>query len=83
MPATLTNNEKYGPPLPARLKILNAPAGARVLVNDIFVGTVPSPPPLAMTQPDEKATVTIGDRTLTTTLKAGIDNDLDYAKASP
>ncbi|TMA24947.1 MAG: serine/threonine protein kinase [Deltaproteobacteria bacterium] len=74
---------KYGPPLPARLKILNAPAGARVLVNDIFVGTVPSPPPLAMTQPDEKATVTIGDRTLTTTLKAGIDNDLDYAKASP
>jgi serine/threonine-protein kinase len=74
---------EYGPPLPARLKILNAPAGARVLVNDIFVGTVPSLPPLAMTQPDEKATVTIGDRTLTITLKAGIDNDLDYAKASP
>jgi len=36
-----------------------------------------------MTQPDQKATVTIGDRTLGTTLKAGIENPLDYAKAAP
>jgi hypothetical protein len=36
-----------------------------------------------MTQPDQKATVTIGDRTLHTTLKAGVVNPLDYAQASP
>jgi serine/threonine-protein kinase len=74
---------KYGTPLPARFRVINAPPDARVLVDGVLVGTAADPPPFAMTQPDQKATVTIGDRTLHTTLKAGIINPLDYAQASP
>jgi len=74
---------KYGAPLPARFRVINAPPGARVLVDGVLVGTAADPPPFAMTQPDQKATVTIGDRTLHTTLKAGVVNPLDYAQASP
>jgi len=73
----------YGAPLPARFRVINAPPGARVLVDGVLVGTAADPPPYAMTQPDQKATVTIGDRTLHTTLKAGVINPLDYAQASP
>ena len=32
---------------------------------------------------NEAVTVTIGDRTLSTTLKAGMTNALDYAQATP
>jgi serine/threonine-protein kinase len=74
---------KYGAPLPARFRVINAPPGARVLVDGVLVGTAADPPPYAMTQPDQKATVTIGDRMLHTTLKAGVINPLDYAQASP
>jgi hypothetical protein len=73
----------YGAPLPARFRVINAPPDARVLVDGVLVGTASDPPPYTMTQPDQKATVTIGDRTLHTTLKAGVVNPLDYAQASP
>jgi hypothetical protein len=36
-----------------------------------------------MTTPDLKVKVTIGDRTLAVTLKAGMINTLDYAQATP
>ena len=49
----------------------------------VLVGTASDLRPYAMTQPDQKATVTIGDRTLVTTLKAGMLNLLDYAKGTP
>ncbi len=74
---------KYGPPLPARLLVKNAPPEARVLVDGVLVGTAADPRPFAMTEPDQKATVTIGDRTLVVILKAGTVNTLDYQKASP
>ena len=73
----------YGAPLPARFRMINAPPDARVLVDGVLIGTASDPRPYSMTQPDQKATVTIGDRTLHTTLKAGMINALDYALASP
>ncbi|HET9752449.1 MAG TPA: serine/threonine-protein kinase [Myxococcales bacterium] len=74
---------RYGPPLPAKFRVLNAPDDARVLVEGVLVGTASDPRPYAMTRPDQRAIVTIGDRTLVTTLKAGMLNVLDYAQASP
>ena len=73
----------YGPPLPAQFKVTNAPEGARVLIDGVLVGTASDLRPYAMAQPDQKAIVTIGDRTLTTTLKAGMLNLLDYAQGTP
>ena len=73
----------YGAPRPAEFKVINAPPGARLLVNDVVVGPASDPPPFAMTQPDQKVKVTIGDRTLVTTLKAGMINTLDYAQGTP
>ena len=73
----------YGPPLPAQFNVTNAPEGARVLVDGVLIGTAGDLRPYAMAQPDQKAVVTIGDRTLTTTLKAGMLNLLDYAKGTP
>jgi eukaryotic-like serine/threonine-protein kinase len=73
----------YGAPLPARFRVVNAPADARVLIDGVLVGTASDPRPYTMTQPDQRATVTIGDRTLAVTLKAGMPNLLDYAKGSP
>jgi serine/threonine-protein kinase len=73
----------YGDPLPARFKVMNAKPDDRILVDDVLVGTASNPAPFAMTQRDRKVTVTIGDRKLVTTLKAGFDNPLDYSKASP
>src|SRR5262249_28653725 len=72
-----------GHPLAARLKVKNAPPGAEVRINDKLVGTAAHPPDYAMDQLDLDATVTIGDRTLVIKLKAGSDNELDYAKATP
>jgi hypothetical protein len=74
---------RYGAPLPAQFKVMNAPPDARVLIDGVLVGTASDLRPYSMTQPDQKATVIIGDRTLVTTLKAGMLNPLDYAKASP
>jgi hypothetical protein len=74
---------RYGAPLPAQFRVANAPPDARVLVDGVLVGTASDPRPYAMTQPDQRATVTIGDRTLNTTLKAGMFNLLDYAQATP
>jgi len=73
----------YGAPLPAQFRVTNAPPDARVLVDGVLVGTASDPRPYSMTQPDQRAVVTIGDRTLTTTLKAGTFNLLDYARATP
>ena len=75
----------YGPARPARFEVINAPADARVLVDGVVVGTAADPQPYAMVRfgPIKKATVTIGDRTLVETLKAGSVNRLDYAKATP
>jgi len=47
------------------------------------VGTASDPRPYAMTQPDQRATVTIGDRTLAVTIRAGMFNQLDYAQGAP
>jgi hypothetical protein len=74
---------RYGAPLPAQFQVANAPPDARVLVDGVLVGTAADPRPYSMTQPDQRATVTIGDRTMTTTLKAGMLNVLDYSRASP
>jgi serine/threonine-protein kinase len=74
---------RYGAPLPAQFRVANAPADARVLIDGVMIGTAADPRPYAMTQPDQRATVTIGDRTLSTTLKAGMLNLLDYAQATP
>ena len=73
----------YGPPLPAQFRVINAPEGARVLIDGVLVGTASDLRPYTMAQPDQKAIVTIGDRTLSTTLKAGMLNLLDYAKGTP
>jgi hypothetical protein len=73
----------YGTPMPAQFKVMNAPPDARVLIDGVLVGTASDLRPYTMAHPDEKATVTIGDRRLVTTLKAGVLNPLDYAKASP
>ena len=62
---------------------MNAPPDARVLIDGVLVGTASDLRPYAMSQPDQKAVVTIGDRTLNTTLKAGMLNLLDYAKGTP
>jgi serine/threonine-protein kinase len=74
---------RYGAPLPAQFKVKGAPDDARILVDGVLIGTAADPRPYSMTQPDQRATVTIGDRTLATTLKAGMINTLDYAQASP
>ncbi|HEY2028406.1 MAG TPA: protein kinase [Myxococcales bacterium] len=73
----------YGAPLPAQFRVTNAPPDARVLVDGVLVGTASDPRPYSMTQPDQRAVVTIGDRKMTTTLKAGTFNLLDYAQATP
>jgi serine/threonine-protein kinase len=73
----------YGAPLPAQFRVINAPPDARVLIDGVLVGTASDPRPYAMTQPDQRATVTIGDRTLAFTVQAGMLNLLDYAKATP
>jgi hypothetical protein len=73
----------YGPPQPARFVVVNAPPGARLLVDGVVAGTADDPRPWAMTTPDQKVLVTLGDRTLPVTLKAGQDNKLDYLKATP
>jgi len=54
-----------------------------VLVDGVLVGTASDPRPMAMKSPDQRMTVTIGDRTLFTTIKANWDNILDYNQASP
>jgi len=74
---------RYGAPLPAQFRVMNAPPDARVLIDGVLIGTGSDLRPYAMAQPDQKATVTIGDRTLVTTLKAGMLNLLDYAKGTP
>jgi serine/threonine-protein kinase len=74
---------EYGSPKPAEFKVLNAPAAARLLIDGVVVGPADNPPPFAMTTPDRKVKVTIGERTLAVTLKAGMINTLDYAQAAP
>jgi hypothetical protein len=74
---------RYGAPLPAQFRVTNAPPDARVLVDGVLIGTASDPRPYSMTQPDQRTTVTIGDRTLSTTLKAGMFNTLDYLQATP
>ena len=74
---------QYGPAQPARFKVTNAPPDARVLVDGVLVGTAADPRPWSMTKPFQKVTVTIGDRTLSATLKAGMLNLLDYAQGTP
>ena len=89
-PVTVTKNQpeqiyklKYGQPRPAQFEVVNAPPDARVLVDGVLVGTASDPRPYAMTEPTHRATVTIGDRTLVQTLKAGSMNRLDYSRATP
>ena len=74
---------RYGDPLPAQFKVMNAPPDARVLIDGVLVGTASDLLPYTMRQPYQKVTVTIGDRKLVTTLKAGMLNELDYAKSTP
>ena len=74
---------RYGAPLPAQFSVANAPPDARILVNGVLIGTASDLRPYSMTQPDQRAIVTIGDRTLSTTLKAGMLNLLDYSQAMP
>ena len=74
---------RYGQPLPAQFKVTNAPPDARVLIDGVLVGTAGDLRPYTMVQPDQKAVVKIGERTLRTTLKAGMLNPLDYAKGTP
>ncbi len=77
---------RYGNPLPARFRVINAPPDARVLVGKLVVGTASDPRPYAMPaggDPVERATVTVGDRTLTVDIQAGMVNVLDYAKGVP
>jgi serine/threonine-protein kinase len=74
---------RYGAPLPAQFHVTNAPPDARVLVDGVLIGTASDPRPYSMTQPDQRTIITIGDRTLSTTLKAGMFNTLDYAQATP
>lgn len=74
---------RYGPPLPAQFRVINAPPDARVLIDGVLVGTAADPRPYSMTQPDQRATVTIGDRTLAVTIQAGMFNQLDYAQGAP
>ena len=62
---------------------MNAPPDARVLIDGVLVGTASDLLPYTMRQPYQKVTVTIGDRKLVTTLKAGMLNELDYAKSTP
>ncbi|HWT86732.1 MAG TPA: hypothetical protein VN177_13215, partial [Myxococcales bacterium] len=85
---TVTKNEpgkiyklEYGFPNPALFKVVNAPADARVLVNGVLVGTASDPHPYTMIKEVQRATVVIGDRSLSVTLKAGVVNELDYEKA--
>ena len=73
----------YGAPLPAQFKVINAPPDARVLIDGVLVGTASDPRPWAMTQPDQRAVVTVGDRTLAVTVQAGMLNLLDYNKGTP
>jgi hypothetical protein len=74
---------RYGKARNAELKVINAPPGARLLINGNFIGPASAPPTFGMESPDQKVTVTIGDRTFETTLKAGMFNELDYAKGTP
>jgi len=74
---------EFGSPRPAEFKVLNAPAGANLLVNGVVVGTAENPAPFAMAAPYMKAVVTIGDRKLETLLKAGMINPVDYAQGTP
>jgi hypothetical protein len=87
---TVTRNQhdqmyplRYGAPLPARLKVINAPSDARVLVDGVAVGTASDPRPFTMNGPSQRTTVVIGDRTLTVDLKAGSVNQVDYHQATP
>jgi serine/threonine-protein kinase len=73
----------YGAPLPAQFRVINAPPDARVLIDGVLVGTASDPRPYSMTQPDQRATVTVGDRTLTVTVQAGMLNLIDYSKGTP
>ncbi|HEX9576440.1 MAG TPA: protein kinase, partial [Myxococcales bacterium] len=74
---------EYGPPKPASFSVKNAPPDARIFINGVLAGTASDLPSWAMSKPDQPATIRIGDRTLTMTLKAGQNNELDYSKASP
>jgi serine/threonine-protein kinase len=87
---TVTKNQpgqmyklRYGAPKPAKFQVVNAPPDARVLVDGVLVGTASNPRPYAMTAPTQRATVTVGDRTLSVELKAGWVNKLDYAQVTP
>jgi hypothetical protein len=87
---TVTRNQpgqlyklRFGQPRPAQFQVINAPPDARVLVDGLLVGTAADARPYAMTEPTQHATVTIGDRSLSVDLKAGVPNKLDYARATP
>ena len=90
---TVTKNQpgqmyklRYGPPLPARFEVVNAPPDASVVVDGVVLGTAAEPLTYGMSRfgPIKRGvTVIIGDRTLVETLKAGTVNRLDYAKAAP
>jgi hypothetical protein len=75
----------YGQARPAQLEVVNAPPDARVVVDGVVLGTAAEPLPYGMSRfgPIKRVTVTIGERTLVETLKAGTVNRLDYAKATP
>jgi hypothetical protein len=74
---------EYGSPKPASFSVKNAPPDAPIVINGVLAGTASDLPSWAMSKPDQRATIRIGDRTLVMTLKAGQNNELDYAKASP
>ena len=73
----------FGAPKAADFQVLNAPANAMLLINGVAIGPADHPPPMQMATPDRKVKVTIADRTLEVTIRAGMINTLDYAKGTP
>ncbi len=74
---------EYGTPLPAKFKVVNAPPDASVQINGLVVGSAADPHDYQMAEPTKDVTVTIGNRRLVMTIKAGFLNQLDYAKGAP
>ena len=74
-----------GTPKAARIVIAHAPAGARVLVNGDYLGSLPELPPVSMgEQPTRIVELTVGSRVVhSVTLEAGREKSIDYESAGP
>jgi hypothetical protein len=72
-----------GPPKPARLAVVGAPADAQVLLDGSVIGSVRTLPERDLStdpQPTRKATLTVGDRSGQVTLFAGRTTPIDFLK---